>query len=190
MLVVTLIALGYPVLTRGSGAAPAGGMGGAGAPPGMGGGGAGSGLVDLSTMTLEEQGTLLFNRVMTSSSNGDVQDVEFFQPKSIVIYEQVDPQDPDGLYHFALLHMVGQEFPEALAKAEQGLADVPDYILLLGVAAEASIGLGDTEAARGYYTHLLEVYDAEMGMSRDGYDHHQPMFPTYREAAQAFLNQG
>jgi tetratricopeptide (TPR) repeat protein len=188
MLVVTLIALGYPVLTRGSGSAPAGGMGGAGAPPGMGGGG--SVPVDLTTMSLEEQGRLLFNRVMTSSSNGDAADVEFFQPKAIVIYEQIAPQNPDGLYHFALIHLVGEEFTEALAKAEQGLADVPDYILLLGSAAEAAIGLGDNEAAQGYYTHLLEVYDAEMGMTRDGYDHHQAMFPTYREAAQAFLNQG
>jgi tetratricopeptide (TPR) repeat protein len=156
----------------------------------MGGGGSGTVPVDLATMTLEEQGTLLFNRVMTSSSNGDVQDVEFFQPKAIVIYEQLDPQDPDGLYHFALLHMVGQDYQAALAKAEEGLGEVPDYVLLLGVAAEACIQLGDPETARGYYTHLLEVYDTEIGMSRIGYDHHQPMFPAYREAAEAFLNQG
>lgn len=153
-------------------------------------GGSGSGIVDLSTMSLEEQGTRLFNRVMTSNSNGDTADVEFFQPKSIVIYQELDPQDPDGLYHFALLHMVGGEYEEALAKAQQGLAEVPDYILLLGVAAEASIGLGDTEGARTYYSHLLEVYDTELGMIRDGYEHHQPMFPTYREEARTFLGQG
>ena len=185
LLVVTLIALGYPVLTRGSGA----GAGGAGVPPGMGGGSGGSAL-DLTTMSLEDQATRLFNRVMASSANGDVADVEFFQPKGIVIYEQIDPQDPDGLYHYALLHLVGGEFEEALAKAEQGLADVPDYLLLLGAAAEAAIGMGDTEGARAFYTHLLEVYDTELGITRDGYEHHQPMFPAYREAAQAFLNQG
>lgn len=190
LLVVTLVALGYPVLTRGSGGGVGGGMGGAGAPPGMGGGGSSAGAVDLTTMSLEEQGTILFNRVMSSSSNGDIADVEFFQPKALVIYEQLNPLDLDGLYHYALIHMVGEDYEAALAKAQQGLADVPDYLLLLGVAAEASIGLGDTEGARGFYTHLLEVYDTELGMTRIGYDHHQPMFPAYREEAQAFLNQG
>jgi len=190
MLVVTLIALGYPVLTKGSGDGVGGGMGGAGAPPGMGSSGAGAGAIDLSTISLEDQANILFNRVMASSSNGDLADVEFFQPKGIVIYEQIDPQDPDGIYHYALLHLVGGEFEEALAKAEQGLADVPDYLLLLGAAAEAAIGMGDTEGARGFYTHLLEVYDTELGMTRVGYEHHQPMFPAYREQARAFLNQG
>lgn len=185
-LVVALVALGYPVLNRGSGA----GVGGAGAPPGMGGTSSGGPAVDLTTMSLDQQGTILFNRVMASNSNGDAADVEFFLPKALVIYEQLDPSDSDRIYHYALLYMVGVDYEAALAKAQQGLADVPDYLLLLGVAAEASVGLGDTEAARGFYTHLLEIYDTEMGMTRDGYDHHQPMFPAYREAAQAFLNQG
>ncbi len=187
-LVVALVALGSPVLNRGSGVGS--GMGGAGAPPGMGGTSSGGTAVDLTTMSLDQQGTILFNRVMTSSSNGDVADVEFFLPKALVIYEQLDPSDSDRIYHYALLYMVGGDYEAAVAKAQQGLADVPDYLLLLGVAAEASVGLGDTEAARGFYTHLLEIYDTEMGMTRDGYDHHQPMFPAYREAARAFLNLG
>jgi hypothetical protein len=189
LMVVTLVALGYPVLTRGSGDG-GGGMGGPAAPPGMGGGGAGGGAVDLTTMSLEEQGTLLFNRVMSSSANGDVADVEFFQPKALIIYEQINPSDPDGLYHFALIHMVGEDYEGALAKAQEGLAEEADYLLLLGVSAEASIGLGDTDGAREFYSHLLEVYDTEIGVDRVGYDHHQPMFSAYREAAQAFLNQG
>lgn len=186
MLVVALVALGYPVLNRGVGERPTGTA----APPGMGGASGGASAVDLTTMTLEEQGTLLFNRVMTSSSNGDVGDVEFFQPKAIVIYEQIDPQDPDGLYHFSLLHLAGGELAQALAKAEEGLASEPDYILLMGAAAEAAVRMGDLEGARRYYTHLLEVYDAELGMIRPGYEHHQPMFAAYREAARAFLDQG
>ena len=187
LLVVTLIALGYPILTRDS---QAPGAGGGAVPPGMGSGGGapGTSAVDLTTMSLEQQGTLLFNRVMTSSTNGDVADVEFFLPKALVIYEQINPTDPDGLYHYALLHMVGNDFESALTKVGEGLAQVPDYVLLLGVGGEAALGLGDTAAARDYYEHLLEVYDVELGMSRVGYDHHQPMFPTYRTAAEAFLN--
>jgi len=188
LLVVVLVALGYPALTRSSnpGAGPRGGT----PPPGMGGGGGGAGAVDLTTMTLEEQGTILFNRVMSSSSNGDEADVAFFLPKALVIYEQLDPQDPDGLYHYALLHLVGDDHQAALEKAREGLAQVPDYVLLLGVGGEAAVGLGDSAMARDFYRRLLDVYEVEMGLSRPGYDHHQPMFPAYRAAAETFLNQG
>jgi len=141
-------------------------------------------------MSLEEQGTILFNRVMSSSSNGDVADVDFFLPKALIIYEQINPSDPDGLYHYALLHMVGEDFEATLDKVREGLAQMPDYVLLLGVGAEAAIGLGDSVLARDFYTHLLNVYDAELGASRIGYDHHQPMFPAYRAAAESFLNEG
>lgn len=186
LVVVALLALGYPMLTRDG--VPAGG--GPNPPPGMGGGGDGSGLVDLTTMPLEDQGNVLFNRVMSSSSAGDTADVTFFLPKALVVYGQLNPTDPDGLYHFALLHQVGGDHEAALAKAREGLAQIPDYLLLLAVAAEASAGLGDEAGARELYQKFLDVYDTEMGLMRPGYEHHQPIFPAYREEAQVFLNRG
>ena len=156
----------------------------------MGGATGGPSTVDLTTMSLEEQGTILFNRVMSSSSAGDTADVAFFLPKALIIYDQLNPSDPDGLYHFALLHQVGGDFEFALAKAREGLAQVPDYLLLLAVAAEASASLGDEAGARELYSHYLEVYDTEMALVRPGYEHHQPIFPAYRDEARAFLNQG
>jgi tetratricopeptide (TPR) repeat protein len=156
----------------------------------MGGGAGNAGLVDLTTMSLEEQGTILFNRVMASSSAGDTADVTFFLPKALIIYGQLDPSDQDGLYHFALLHQVGEDYEAALATARRGLADVPDYLLLLAVVGEASAASGDMEGAREAYQHFLDVYDTEMGLMRPGYEHHQTIFPVYREAAAAFLNQG
>ncbi|MGD8360723.1 MAG: hypothetical protein PVJ04_04785 [Gemmatimonadota bacterium] len=186
LLVVTLVALGYPVLSRS--AAPGGGTGGDAVPPGSGGGSGGAAAVDLSTMTLDEQGTILFNRVMSSSSTGDLADVEFFLPKALFIYEQINPTDPDRLYHYALLYIVGEDYEAALGKVREGLAQVPDYVLLLGAGAEAAVSLGDSTVARDYYRHLLDVYDDELKLSRPGYDHHQPMFPAYRAAAESFLN--
>lgn len=182
-MVILLFVLGYPALT-GDPAAPGA------PPPGMGGGSGNAGPVDLTTMSLEEQGRILFNRVMTSSSAGDTADVAFFQPKALVIYRQLDPTDPDGLYHYALLHQVGGDYEAALATAQRGLADVPDYLLLLGVVGESSVASGDMEGAREAYQHFLDVYDTEMGLMRPGYEHHQPIFPIYRDAAAAFLNQG
>jgi hypothetical protein len=79
-----------------------------------------SGITDLTTMPLEEQATVLFNRVMMSNSAGNTDDVAFFLPKALVIHEQLDPLDPDGLYHYALLLMVGDDPEGALAKAFRG----------------------------------------------------------------------
>ncbi len=184
-MVIVLLVLGYPALTRGEGAEGTGG-----APPGMGTPSGGAGAVDLTTMSLEDQSTVLFNRVMTSSSAGDTADVAFFQPKALVIYEQLAPTDPDGLYHFALLHQVGGDHAAAVAKAQEGLAQVPTYLLLLAVAAESSAALGDAESARSLYSRFLEVYDEEMGLLRPGYEHHQPIFTVYRSEAEAFLSSG
>jgi tetratricopeptide (TPR) repeat protein len=153
----------------------------------MAGGGTGT-AVDLSTISLDDQGTALFNRVMTASSMGDTATLNFFLPKALVIYEQLAPSDPDGLYHYSLLYLTGSSFEEARATAEQGLADTPDYLLLLAVAGEASAGLGEVERAREYYSHFLEVYDAEMALLRPGYEHHQNIFPVYKAEAEAFLN--
>jgi tetratricopeptide (TPR) repeat protein len=180
LLVVVMVVLGYPILSGSSSSGPQGLPSGE-EPPTE------SGAVDLTTMPLAEQATRLFNRVMTSNSTGDTADVAFFLPKAITIYEQVAPTDPDGLYHFTLLHLVGGDFAAALAKAQEGLAQIPDYLLLLAAGAEASLGLGDEETARAYYSRFLEVYDTEMGMARAGYDHHQRILPTYREDARAYL---
>jgi hypothetical protein len=187
LLVLVVLAVGYPVLSRGSGGVdPAGG----GVAPGMGGMPAGGGITDLTTMSLEDQATILFNRVMMSNSAGDTSDVEFFLPKALVIHEQLGPSDPDGLYHYALLLMVAQDPEGALGKALLGLGEVPDYLLLLAIAGEASAALGDTAAAREFYAHLLDVYDAEMELMRFGYDHHQPILPVYRDEATMFLRGG
>ncbi len=182
LLVVTILALGYPILTRSDGP-----TGGAVAPPGMGGAGGGAGAGDLTTMPLEEQGNVLFNDVMGSNSAGDSADVAFWLPKALFVYGQLNPSDPDGLYHYALLYQVGGDFEAALAKAGEGLAQIPDYLLLLAVAAEASVGLGDESAAQEYYGQYLDVFDAEMELMRPGYEHHTSIFPVYREEALAFL---
>ncbi|MFC1660500.1 hypothetical protein ACFL3S_03390 [Gemmatimonadota bacterium] len=179
---VVIGVLGYPALNRSSGGGTPGAPGGSASPE--------IGAVDLTTMSLDEQATRLFNRVMSSNSTGDTADVAFFLPKALTIYEQVAPTDPDGIYHFTLLHLVGEDFAAAYAKAQEGLSLVPDHLLLLAAGAEAAIGLGDENTARALYTRLLDVYDTEMEMPRPGYDHHQRILPAYREQARAFLGRG
>jgi len=187
LLLLIILAVGFPVLSRSSGGA---GPSGVDMAPGMGGMPTGSGITDLTALPLEEQALILFNRVMMSNSAGNVSDVAFFLPKALVLHEQVSPTDPDGLYHHALLLMLAEDNEGALGKALQGLQEVEDYLLLLAVAGEASANLGDSAAARGFYAHFLEVYEVEMALMRFGYDHHQAILPIYREAAVAFLGGG
>jgi len=141
-------------------------------------------------MPLEEQAMVLYDRVMRSSSAGDTADVAFFLPKALVVHEQMNPEDPDGIFHFTLLYLTGEDFEAALAKAKEGLDRVPDHLLLLGASGEAAVGLGDLDAAREHYGRFLEIYDVEMGLMRSGYEHHQPLFPIYQEEARAFLDRG
>jgi tetratricopeptide (TPR) repeat protein len=182
LVVVVIVVLGYPILNRSpsqaGGTSPAGGVDPSAQP------------VDLTTMPLDSQATRLFNRVMMSNSTGDTADVAFFLPKAITVYDQLAPEDPDGIYHYALLLLVAGDFEGALAKAQEVLDQVPDYLLLLGAGAEAALGVGDTTTARQYYDRLLQVYDAEMAAMRPGYEHHQRILPAYREDARAFLGQG
>jgi hypothetical protein len=188
LFVVVILVLGYPVLSGDK--APAGMGGGTVSAPGMVGAGSGSGLVDLTTMPLEEQGMVLFDRVMRSASAGDTADVAFFLPKALIVHEQMNPKDADGIFHFVLLYLTGEDFEAALAKAREGLEAVPDHLLLLGASGEAALALGDTDAARGYYQHYVDVYEVELGLTRSGYEHHQPLFPVYMEEARAFLDRG
>jgi hypothetical protein len=187
-LVIVLLMLGYPVLKREG--VPSGAGAGSGAPSMPGAPESGSGLVDLTSMPLEEQALTLFDRVMRSASAGDTADVAFFLPKALVIHEQLNATDADGIFHFALLHLTGGDYEAALAKAMEGLAQVPDHLLLLGASGEAAASLGDSVAAREFYGRYVQLYDVEIGMERSGYEHHQPLFPIYLSEAKAFLGQG
>ena len=188
LLVVVFLILGYPVLSRN--ANPGGAGGSPAPPPGMGVTASGAAPVDLTTMPVEEQAMDLFDRVMRSAAAGDTAGVAFFLPMALGVHEQIDPVDADGIFHFTLLYLTGEDFESALAKAKEGLDQVPDHLLLLGASGEAAVGLGDSDAAREYYGHYLDVYETEMGLMRSGYEHHQPLFPVYLEEARAFLDRG
>jgi tetratricopeptide (TPR) repeat protein len=183
-LVAVLFVLGYPALTRDADRSQ--GVPGPSAAQGTG----GSALVDLTSMPLEEQALTLFDRVMRSASAGDTADVAFFLPKALVVHEQLAAEDADGIFHFGLLHLTGGDYESALAKAREGLERVPEHLLLLGVAGEAAAAQGDSAAAREYYGSYVDLYEAEMGMLRSGYEHHQPLFPVYLREAQAYLTPG
>lgn len=61
--------------------------------------------------------------------------------------------------HAAEMLVAGDSIRDGLVLARQGLVAAPGDPLLLGVAAEAALQLGDSAAARGYAVRLLDARD-------------------------------
>lgn len=146
--------------------------------------------VDLSSMTPRQAADRLYERVMTAVSAGDQGEVLRFMPMAIASYERAAPLDADGIHHLASLLREAQRHEEALAITLQALEDTPDHLLVLVSAAEASVGIGDDDAARGHYQHILDVWDAEMAKGVVDYELHDRLMPSIRSAAEGFVSGG
>jgi tetratricopeptide (TPR) repeat protein len=142
---------------------------------------------DLSTMTPREAADRLFDRVMRSVSAGDSTQAQSFLPMALGAYERAMPLDNDGLFHLSLLNRVAGNLDEALADAQQILADDPDHVLGLLAAAEASVDLGNTDEAAGYYRHILDVLDSQIARGLPEYEAHETIMESARSDAEAFL---
>ncbi len=160
------------------GAPDAGGAGGGGA-PGMGG----------LSADMRSNADRLFNRIMMAAEQGNEGEVAQFMPMAIQAYGMVDNLDDDGLFHLGLLHLTAGSSDQAMATAERILADHPDHLLGLAVAAQAAEELGDHAGARGYWQRYLDAYQAESGKPLPAYVDHQPILPEYRQMAREALGQ-
>jgi hypothetical protein len=179
-----IVFLGVRMVSPAGNAAPAGqpqpvapfaGGGGTGTPP------------DLSQMTPRQAADRLFDRVMTYVSASDSGQAQAFLPMALGAYERAQPLDHDGMFHLSLLNRVAGNFEEALANAQQVLADDPNHVLALMAAAEASAELGRMEEAADFYRHILDVLDAEVARALPEYEAHQVLMQSVRNDAEAFL---
>ena len=150
----------------------------------------GASAVDLASMTPRQAADRLYDRVMTAVSAGNQGEILGFMPMAIAAYERAAPLDADGVHHLATLLREAQRHEEAIAVSAQALNDAPDHLLLLSSAAEASAALDDESAARGYYQHILDVWEAEMAEDRPEYQAHELLMPMIRSAAEDFLSGG
>jgi predicted nucleic acid-binding Zn ribbon protein len=149
------------------------------------GAGGGAASVDLSSMTPREAADRLFNRVMTAVAADDSAEVVSFLPMAIRSFELAEPSDADGKFHLVLLRLTGQFNAEALAGALEILSEQPNHLLGLAMAGDASLALGDSVAARGYYRRWLAAYDTEAEKDLLEYQDHAPMFPAMQSTAEA-----
>jgi len=177
LLVALIVAIAVPVLRREETPPPAAGIGALGPAP----------QVDLSSMTPREAADRLFDRVMRAASAGDLAQVQQFLPMAVAAYERAEPLDLDGRFHLAVLLTEGLRNEEALAVAEEGLAEDENHLLLLAAAADAAGQLGDTAKARTYYERLLARWDDEVARDLEEYQAHQGLLPNIKEQAETAL---
>lgn len=137
------------------------------------------------TGTPREQADRLFNRIMTAREAGDMASAQMFVPMATQAYESARPLDDDGLYHLALVHIVGGSYDIARTTAEETLARNPNHLLALAAAGEAATLGGDSTAARDYYARFLDAYDSEITRALPEYQDHAGIFPEYQAAARA-----
>jgi hypothetical protein len=176
-----ILAVGINMVRPGTPAAPTpAGPGGAANPA------AGTSSLDLSTMSPREAADRLFNRVMTTISQGDTAGALAFQPMAVQAYELIADLDLDGLVHRALLELLASP-EQAMATAEEILAVEPDHVLGLGIAADAAVRMGDDARAEELYRHVMRVYDEQAARSLVEYDTHRTVMADVRATAEAFL---
>ncbi|MDH5590659.1 MAG: hypothetical protein OEZ37_11485, partial [Gemmatimonadota bacterium] len=162
--------------------------------PGQGGMGASAGAAngaattDITQMSPREAADRLFNRVMTTASAGDTAGAQAFLPMAIGAYERAMPLDMDGYFHMALLQITGAEYDGALAVAQEILDVYPDHLLGLASAGDAAAGAGRMDEAREYFTHIIRVFDAEVGRALPEYEGHQSYLTELKARAEAFVS--
>jgi hypothetical protein len=171
----------------GIGAQPGAGGAPALAPLSPGAPGAGAMQAPPLTGSLRDQADRLFNRIMEARAQGDTEQAAFFMPMALTAYRESDDLDDDGLYHLAVLEDAAGEHAAARATAERILARAPAHILALGIAGASAEALGDRDAAGAYYRRLLDGYDTESQRPLPEYRDHARVLPTYRDAAERFL---
>lgn len=151
------------------------------------GGGTGGVPPDLSGMSPREAADRLFNRVMTSVSQGDSTGAQAFLPMAVAAYDRARPLDHDGVFHMSLLNRAAGNLEAALANAQEVLAQDASHLLALAAAAEAAAELGRAGEATAHYRRVLEVYDAQIARGLPEYADHATFLQSVRGEAEAFL---
>lgn len=188
--VIIVVVLVVSYLPGGAPQRPAGGGMGGGAAPAMNGDApSGGGMGGLSS-DMRTNADRLFNRIMSAAEQGNEAEVAQFMPMAIQAYGMVDDLDDDGLFHLGLLHLTAGSYDEALQTAQRILANQPNHLLGLAVAAQASEGVGDTAQANEYWQQFLDSYSAESGKPLPAYVDHQPILPEYRRMAREAVGGG
>lgn len=139
-------------------------------------GGAGGGAVrapDISSMSPRERADRLYDRVMRLASEGKSDSASFFATMAAQAYEMVGPLDNDLKYDYGRMSEMAGNLPEAQRQADAILADSPDHLLGLILAARVAQLKNDAATEGRLYKKLLAVATVEQAKSIEEYARHQ-----------------
>ena len=138
-------------------AAPGGLMGAAAGGPAPG----GAGAVDISSMSPDERAVRLYNRVMSLSERGQTDSAQFFAPMAIQAYQMLGTPNADQRYDMGRIGLVTGDLDLATAQADSILAQQPNHLLGLILAADAARARKDETRARAYLRRFAAAAPAE-----------------------------
>jgi tetratricopeptide (TPR) repeat protein len=129
----------------------------------------------------------LFNEALAAYESGDSERARQFIPMALTAYTELRELDLDARYHVALLDLASGEAEAALAQADTMLAQIPEHLLGLLVAARAHEQLGQPSQAADYYQRFLDAHTPEVAASRQEYLDHGRVLGTRRQSAIEYL---
>ncbi|MEN8145085.1 MAG: zinc ribbon domain-containing protein [Gemmatimonadota bacterium] len=186
-LALVAFAIGISLFIQGQTSARAPGMpptGGVIESPGSGGaasGGAASGgagmpsMAELAAMGPRQAADRLFDRVMQSQADGDLDQARRFGPMAKDAYSRVPPAevDMDMRFHMGMLDLTLGDPAGAVAVAESMLAQDAGHLLALVLGLRAAEAAGDPTASNEYLERLRSAHAESGGTGRPEYDAHR-----------------
>lgn len=127
---------------------------------------------DISQLSPQERADRLFNRVMALNGEGKNDSVLFFAPMAIEAYRMLSPLNEDQRYDLGKIAEVAGALPLARAQADTILAENPNHLLGLVLAARIASLENHASERQGFEARLLKSYPSESARKLPEYERH------------------
>jgi hypothetical protein len=128
---------------------------------------------NIAEMSPSERASRLYVRIMEYAEAGKTDSVATFTPMVIAAHQQLPAPTIDERYHFGRVAEVVGAKEIAVAQADTILAQAPESLLGLLLAARAARLQGRDADARRFETALLSNLNAQLATHNVDYDNHR-----------------
>lgn len=145
-------------------------------------------MEELQSMGPREAADRLFERSMQLEESGtNREQAQFFARMGLRAYSQVPPSeiDADARFHIGLLELEGGQTAAAAAEADTILADQPNHLLGLLLAARAAEAAGDSGRSAREFRRFLQSAGTTDLDSRPEYQAHRELIRSVRDSLEA-----
>ena len=128
---------------------------------------------DISSLTPVERATRLYDRVMRAHERGQADTVSVFAPMAIAAYQMLGPLDLDQRYDLGRIAAISGDTTLARAQSDSILAQNPNHLLGLILAANAAHIRRDAAAERDFQRRLAAAAPTERVKPLPEYSAHE-----------------